>query len=64
MKNFTLGQDNDSDSNALYDENGKLIRAWQNGDDIYRVIKDILSSIGIGLSYKEITVDGDFPQSI
>ena len=33
----------------------KLIRAWQNGDDIYRVIKDITFSIGIGLSYKEIT---------
>lgn len=63
MKNFTLGQD-DSESNAIYDENGKLIRAWQNGDDIYRVLKDIFSSIGIGLSHKQITVDGDFPQSI
>jgi hypothetical protein len=64
QKTFTLGQDSDCDCNALYDENGDIIRAWQEGDEISRVLRDVLSKLGINLNYKSITVDGGYPSKI
>ena len=63
-KTFTIGNDPETECYGLYDENGVLIRGWQSGDDISRVLKDILSNFGVGVRYKEITVDGDIPDSI
>lgn len=63
-KTYTLGSDSESDCYALYDEKGNLIRGWQFGDDISRVLRDVLSSLNISLKTKDIDVDGDFPKKI
>ena len=61
-KTYTLGQD--EECNALYDENGNLIYGWQEGDDISRVLRKILSNFNITLDHKSISVDGAYPSKI
>lgn len=63
-KTYTLGYDSESECNGLYDENGKLIRGWQDGDDVSRVLRSVLSHFNVNLSLKEITVDGGIPSKI
>ena len=65
QKTFTLVQDSDRECNALYDENGNLIRGWQEGDDISRILRVVLSTLGVNLDYKSITInDGEYPSKI
>ena len=55
----------ENECNGLYDENGKLIRYWQEGDDISRVFRDVLSHFGVNLSYKNLGIrDGEMPSKI
>jgi hypothetical protein len=63
-KNYTLGTDSESDCYAIYDDEGQLIRGWQSGDDISRILRDVLLNLGVQLSQKSISVDGDYPSRI
>lgn len=65
MKNkLYIGYDSDSSCYAVYDEKRKIIRGWQEGDDIIRVLKDIGKVIGIRFETVPISVDGDFTDKI
>jgi hypothetical protein len=64
QKTYTFGYDSESECNAIYDENGNFVRGWQNGDEIYRVLSDVLSKLDVKLLSKSISVDGDFPIKI
>jgi hypothetical protein len=61
-KTYTLGLD--EECKALYDENGNIILGWQEGDDISRVIRTVLSNFNVSLNCKTINVDGDYPSKI
>lgn len=55
----------ENECKGLYDENGNLIREWQEGDEIYRVFRDVLSHFGVNLSYKDLGIrDGEMSSKI
>jgi hypothetical protein len=66
MKNITLAYSPDSsDSHMLYDENGKLIYGWQEGDDITFMLRTLLSNLNVNLLMKKVKeIDGEYPQTI
>jgi len=63
-KNFTLANDSECDFHALYDENRKLVVAWQEGDDISRVLKTLIAHNGDTLTNRTFSIDGDVPKTI
>lgn len=65
QKVYTFVSDGENECEAIYDENGKFVRGWQPGDDISRVLRDILAPLGIQLVCKDIEVEnGEYPAKI
>lgn len=65
MKRIYFATNGDSESKGFYDENCKLIYAWQDGDDITFPIRELFKRLGIEFIETHMPEpDGAYPEKI